>query len=505
MKLNATTKKLEDINSHMLIIPFFSDDKKLMGKLIDYNKTQKDKLQKLLDWKDIKGKYKEFTMFYNDGIGLNRTLVIGLGKKADFTPDRLRSVIAIAARNCRRINCTKMCIYGYEMLGLGAENYSRCIIEGILLGLYKFKKYIKSDKSSEYSIEELTISLDKEENGPSVKKGFLEGLVIGNATNFARDLVNEPGSILTPSKFCEYAKDVSEKFPIEIEILEREDMEKFGMGGILAVSRGSAEPPKMVIMRYNNDPGGKVIGLVGKGLTYDSGGLGLKSHKGLFRMSCDMAGAAAVLGTLKAAAEMKLGCNILAVMPLSENMPDGKSYKMSDIIETYEGKTVEILHTDAEGRLILADALTYAHRHGADLLIDLATLTGGIVTALGHQTTGIMGTCQDIVANLIIAGNKTGELLWQLPLYPEYKMQIKSDVADLENDGGRAASSITAAIFLKEFTGGLPWAHLDIAGTAVTDEEIMIYLKNPYLPKEGGTGVGVRTLYHFIKDFSLTE
>jgi len=153
--------------------------------------------------------------------------------------------------------------------------------------------------------------------------------------------------------------------------------------------------------------------------------------------------------------------------------------------------------------LLLADALTYAHRHGSHLLIDLATLTGGIVVALGHQTTGIMGTDQDIVANLIIAGNKTGELLWQLPLYPEYKMQIKSDVADLENDGGRSASSITAAIFLKEFTGGLPWAHLDIAGTAVTDEEIMIYLKNPYLPKEGGTGVGVRTLYHFIKDFSL--
>ncbi len=503
MKFNVATGKIQDIESDMLILPYFSDDRKVTGKLMDYDETQKGQMQKLLDWKDIKAKYKEFTMFYNDGRGPKRTLVIGLGEKKDFTTDRLRSVIAIAARNCRRINGSTMCVYAHENLGLPPEDYSRCVIEGFLLGLYKFEKYIKGESFSWLTVEKLILAIDRAKDKISVEKGFSEGFIISGATNFARDLVNEPACFLTPAKFSEYAESVAKEFAIDFQVLEKEDMEKLGMGGILAVTRGSFEPPKMVIMRYNNNPGGKVIGLVGKGITFDSGGVGLKSGSGMFRMNCDMAGAAAVLGCVKAVAQMKLECNILAVMPLCENMPDGKAYKMSDIVTSYEGKTIEIIHTDAEGRLILADALTYAHRHGAHLLIDLATLTGGIVVALGHQTTGIMGTDQDIVANLIIAGNKTGELLWQLPLYPEYKMQIKSDVADLENDGGRSASSITAAIFLKEFTGGLPWAHLDIAGTAVTDEEIMIYLKNPYLPKEGGTGVGVRTLYHFIKDFTL--
>lgn len=503
MKLKVTMDKLETIKSDMLVLPYFSDDREVLGKLMEFNISQNNQLQNLLDWKDITGKYKEFTMFYNNNIGFKRTLVIGLGKKAEFSPDRLRSVMAIAARNCRRIKASTMTVYCYNNHAMEPENYSRCIAEGIVLGLYKFKKYVSDDKSHLFDISELVLAIDREEDISPVEAGYLEGFITSSSTNFARDLVNEPGSIMTPSGFSECAGDICKELGLEMEILEKKDMEQMGMGGILAVSRGSAEAPKMVIIKYNANPGGKTIGLVGKGITYDSGGLGIKTSGGLFRMNCDMAGAAAVLGAVKSAAEMKIKCNLLALMPLCENMPDGKAYKMSDIIKSYEGKTIEILHTDAEGRLILADALTYGHRHGAHMLIDVATLTGGIVTALGHQTTGIMGTDQDLIANLIIAGNKTGELLWQLPLFPEYKMQIKSDVADLENDGGRAASSITAAIFLEEFTGNLPWAHLDIAGTAVTDEEIMIYMKNPYLPKEGGTGVGVRTLYHFLKDYSI--
>ncbi len=500
MNVITTTDNLEQIQSQLLILPFFSDDKNLNGKLIKFDKTQGGRLKSLLSWGDIKGKYKEYTMFYTGGVDIKRILVIGLGEKKDFTPDRLRSVMARAARNGRRINCTSMCIYGYNNFGMAQEDYGRCIIEGILLGLYKFTKYITPSDKPPFILEELKIIVDSKDHIQDISSGIEEGLVLCDATNFARDLVNEPAMVLTPTAFGEHAKHIASSCNIDIEILEKEDMVKLGMGSILAVSQGSEEPPKMVIMHYKGNQGGKTIGLIGKGITFDSGGISIKSDSHLFRMNSDMAGAAAVLGALKAIAVRKLKANIMAVMPLAENLPDGRAYKVSDIIKTFEGKTVEILSTDAEGRLILADALSYARHKGADILIDIATLTGSIISALGHQTTGIMGSDKDLINNLIKSGDKAGEMIWELPLFPEYKMQIKSDVADLENFGGSPAGAITAAIFLQEFTGRLPWAHLDIAGTATTDEAIMIYLKNPYLPKEGGTGVGVRTLYHFVKD-----
>jgi leucyl aminopeptidase len=502
MNVITTTDNLEQIQSQILVLPFFSDDKNLKGKLIKFDKTQGGRIKNLLSWGDIKAKYKEFTMFYTGGVDIERILVIGLGEKKEFTPDRLRSVMAIAARNGRRINCSSMCVYGYNTFGLSKEDYGRCIIEGILLGLYKFTKYIsQSSGKAPFILKELKIIVDSEEQVKEISCGVEEGLILCDATNLARDLVNEPAMELTPAVFAEHAEQIASTCGMDIKILEKEDMKKLGMGGILAVSQGSDEPPKMVIINYKGNPGGKTVGLIGKGVTFDSGGLSIKSDSHLFRMNCDMAGAAAVLGALKAIAVTNLKVNILAVMPLTENLPDGRAYKVSDIIKTFEGKTVEILSTDAEGRLILADGLSYARREGADILIDIATLTGSIVTALGHQTTGIMGTDKDIIKYLIKSGDKSGERIWELPLFPEYKMQIKSDVADLENYGGPPAGAITAAMFLEEFTGGLPWAHLDIAGTATTDEEIMIYVKNPYLPKEGGTGVGVRTLYHFIKDY----
>jgi len=503
MKVEIITDNLNEIESQILILPVFSDDRTISGKLIDFDRMQGGMIQRLLDWGDIKGKYKEFTMFYTANSSIQRVLIIGLGEKKDFTLDRLRSVIAIASRNCRRLNSSSMSIYGHNIFGVEPSDYGRAILEGIYLGLYKFTKYLSKSTSSKFFIDNLKIIIDNKEILPSLSAGINEGKILGETTNFARDLVNEPSSYLTPEKFSEYAKNICEEYKMEIKILEKEDMEKFGMGGILAVGQGSNNPPKLVIMKYMNNPGGKTIGLVGKGMTFDSGGMSIKTRQQLFRMNSDMAGAATVLCAIKSIAAMNIKCNIVGVMPLAENMPDGKSYKVSDIIRTYEGKTVEILDTDAEGRLILADGLTCGRKEGADILIDVATLTGSIVIALGHQTSGIMGSDEELINRIISGGEKAGELFWQLPLFKEYKMQIESDVADLENYGGSPAGAITAAMFLQEFTGGLPWAHLDIAGTSVTDEEIMIYVKNPYLPKEGGTGVGVRTLYHYIKDLSL--
>jgi leucyl aminopeptidase len=278
-------------------------------------------------------------------------------------------------------------------------------------------------------------------------------------------------------------------------------MKQLGMNTILAVNAGSVEPPKVVVLEYNGaGENGKTLGLVGKGITFDSGGLSLKPADAMFRMHSDMAGAAAVLGAMQAIAKQNLPINVVGVMGLTENLVDSHSYKVGDIIKTMEGKTVEILNTDAEGRLVLADCLTYIRQYKKiDYLIDLATLTGAIIIALGAFATGLMTNNQELADFVKEAGEVSGERVWQLPLYDDYKTQIKSDVADLENSGGRPAGSITAAIFLKEFVGDVPWVHLDIAGTATMDESIMNYAKNPFLPKEGATGVGTRMMYHLAE------
>jgi len=319
----------------------------------------------------------------------------------------------------------------------------------------------------------------------------------------ARDLVNEPANFLTPTMFAKLAEEIAVECGINIKILNKEELVAEKMSALLAVNQGAVEPPCLVVMEYNGgEPNDKVLGLVGKGITFDSGGYSLKPSGHMFRMHCDMAGAAAVLGTMKSVAENKLKANVVAVMPLTENLTGPRSYKVGDVINTREGKTVEVLNTDAEGRLILADALSYIRSYKKiDYLVDIATLTGAIVRALGHFASGVMTNSQDLYKMLETASHKSGEKIWQLPLFEEYKNQLLSDIADLENTGGIPAGSITAATFLKEFVGDTPWAHIDIAGTAWMDESIMTYKKNPFLPKEGGTGVGTRTLYHLAELF----
>jgi leucyl aminopeptidase len=276
-------------------------------------------------------------------------------------------------------------------------------------------------------------------------------------------------------------------------------MKEQGMGAILAVSQGSDEPARMVIMKYSNNPGGPTLALVGKGITFDSGGLCIKPADSMFRMYSDCAGACSVLGAMYAITKMGLRMNVVAVMALTENMPSGKAYKPGDIVKSFSGKTIEILNTDAEGRLILADALTLAKNTGADMIVDIATLTGGVVTALGYSASGVLGNDQDLVDKMKAAGKLAAENMWQLPLYDDYFAQIFSDVADMENSGGKAASTCTAAKFLEQFVDDTPWVHIDIAGTAMIERERTPYLKKPYLPKEGATGVGVRSMYHFTE------
>lgn len=503
MKLTTTSEPLEDIKAEMLLVTIFEGEKELKGRLAWLDRILGGQITKLLQTNEIQGKFKEFALLHVSAIGADRILIMGLGKREDFNLDRIRSILAITARNCRRIKAKSLAVDSYTPAGISARESARAIVEGIVLGLYKFTKFMGEKGKDKYksTIEDLILADQHEENLKDLDAGFHEGFLLGENTNFVRDLINEPAQSMTPLRFAEIAGQAATDTGVDIEIFDQHEMEKRGMGALLAVARGSENPPSFVVMRYKGNPEGKWVGLVGKGVTFDSGGLNIKTGDSMNRMHCDMAGAAAVLGTIRAAAQMKLPVNCIAVMPMAENAVDAKSYRAGDILTSLEGKTIEVLNTDAEGRLLLADALSYTYKEGVEYLVDIATLTGGIVVALGHHVSGVMGNDQDLINALSEAGAKTGERLWQLPLYKEYLMQLRSDVADIENAGGRPAHSITAAIFLQEFVGKTKWAHIDIAGTATTDEAITLYLRNPYVPKEGATGVGVRLLYQFLRDF----
>jgi leucyl aminopeptidase len=315
------------------------------------------------------------------------------------------------------------------------------------------------------------------------------GVVLGECSNLARELANEPGNTLTPAVFAERAKAVATGAGVKVEVLDEKKIASLKMGMLLGVARGSQEPPRLVILRHEpaNAIPGVVLGLVGKGITFDTGGISIKPAENMDKMKDDMSGGAAVIAAMSAIARLKAPVNVVGIVPMTENMPGGRAVKPGDILTSAEGKTVEILNTDAEGRLVLGDALWYARELGATHLVDVATLTGACVVALGKTTSGLFGTPDRWVDEVRQASDRAGDRSWPMPVYDDYKEQLRSEIADFTNTGGRAGGAITAALFVKEFTGGLPWVHIDIAGTAWAEES------KPYQPK-GATGVMVRTL-----------
>lgn len=329
-----------------------------------------------------------------------------------------------------------------------------------------------------------------------VKDGAKTAEIISRAVYCARDLVSTPSNDMTPSILADRASDVAKQGNLKFEALDETAMKKLGMNALLGVSKGSAEEAKLIILEYNggrkND---KPIVLVGKGVTFDSGGISIKPSEKMDEMKSDMSGGAAVIGTIKAVAELKIPLNVVGIIPATENLPGGKAYKPGDVLRSMSGITIEIKNTDAEGRLILADALTFAGKYKPAAIIDLATLTGACVVALGDYITGMLGTDSDLKEKIRSASDATGEMVWELPLWHEYDELIKSDVADIQNIGGRAGGTITAALLLKRFAGDYPWVHLDIAGPALLSKD------KPYIPK-GASGVGVRLLVQFLMDRS---
>jgi leucyl aminopeptidase len=384
-----------------------------------------------------------------------------------------------------------------EPFSLDRQETTECMTEGFMLGAYQFRKYMKTvdEDEPQSKIKEILLNANKEK--ASVKKGLESGKVAALGGAAARDMANEPGNVWTPTRFAELGKKLAKKYKFSCKVLTKANMQRLKMGGILGVNSGSDEPPKMVILEYKTSPRNPTLLLVGKGLTFDSGGISLKPPLGMEEMKFDMCGGAAVLGAMQAVGEEQpKGINVVGIVPTTENLPGPSALKPGDIITIYGGKTVEVINTDAEGRLILADALAYGiKQYKPKAVVDLATLTGAVVIGLGHHRTGLLSNDDELAQKVIAAGDRSGEPLWRLPLGPEYTKQIKSKVADIKNVGDRAGGTITAAAFLQEFVGDVAWAHLDIAGTAYN------FTEKSYIPSKGPSGIGVRTLLELVRNW----
>jgi len=443
---------------------------------------------------EIKGKLNEVTLIHSMGkVAATRVVVAGLGKEKELTLSKVRGVIAEACRSLRKVGAKRVgtIAHGAGLGGIDAEKSAQAVTEGAILGLYTFRRH-QTKEPEQKEIEELLIVERDEAKLAELERGCAKGRILAEATNLARDMANEPANYMTPTEMAETAKKVAQDYGLECQVLEQEDMERLGMGALLGVARGSKQRPKFIVLSYKGgDPSKSTLGLIGKGITFDSGGISIKPSEGMGDMKGDMAGGAAVIAAMRAIGELKPKVNVTALVPATENLPDGAAIKPGDILRAMNGKTIEVVTTDAEGRLILADALCYARELGLSPLVDVATLTGACHIALGDFCTGAFGNNQEVVDKVIKAGEEAGECIWQMPMYEEYKELNKSDVADIKNSGGRWGGAITGAQFLAEFVGETPWVHLDIAGTSRAEKD------RTYLVK-GATGVAVRTLVNFI-------
>ncbi len=494
MDLEVVTGNISGVTADAIVVGLLEGSDKLDGETGTVDAALDGAIGQLIAQGETKGKLGENTLVHTLGkLPAARVVVAGLGKEADLTEDKVRGIVAGTCRLLRGKGARNIATVplGAGLAGIGAAAAAQAVAEGALLGLYRFRRHKSGGDDDNGDIERLTIVAGARRR-PSLKEGVRLGEILAGATVLARDMGNEPANFMTPSDMVREANGIATSNGLEIEVLERERMEELGMGALLGVARGSHQPPKFIIMRYwGRRAKGIDIALVGKAITFDSGGISLKPPASMGDMHGDMCGGAAVLGAMSAIGQLKPKVNVLALVPATENLPGGNALKPTDVLTALEGKTIEIISTDAEGRLILADALGYARQQKAKRIVDVATLTGACVIALGTVCTAVLGNNQELVDGIIAAGAEAGEKMWQLPTYDEYKEQNKSDVADIKNTGGRNAGAITAALFIGEFAGDTPWAHLDIAGTNMLDKQRNYEVK-------GATGVPVRTLVNLV-------
>ncbi len=493
MEIRVSTESLESYIGDAVVVSV-NEGASLEGAAARADRLLGGLLAELVKSGEIRGKADELTLVHTQGrLPAARVAVVGLGKSAGNDSFTVRRAMGMAARRLRNIGCRRVGTTLHEVApgGPRGERGVRAAVEGTYVGLYRGAER-KGKQEHPEELEELCLlGIRKEYLGFS-EAAVRAAQVVGQATNYARRLCNLPANDMTPTRLAEEAAKMAEGAGLDCRVMGPEEIEELGMGAFLAVAQGSDEPPRLIVLTRGEKGPRPRVALVGKGITFDSGGISLKRADDMHMMKRDMAGAAAVLGAMRAIAEMNLDCDVMALLPATENLPSGHSYRPGDVVKAFNGKSIEIVNTDAEGRLVLADALAYGIHLGATHLVDVATLTGACVVALGHVASGVMGNDNNLVEAVLDAADQAGERMWHLPLFPEYRKQLDSQIADLRNIGGRAAGVITAGWFLREFVGDVSWAHIDIAGTAWTEKD------EPH-QVEGATGAATRTLVALIE------
>ena len=497
MNIEVVSGPITEILCDTVIVNLFEEAMLLGGATAAVDKALDSHISELIRDMPGCGKYGETTVIHTFGaIGAKRIILLGMGKESEITFDKVRALMAVAMRTARKLHSQNVATIIHSASNkLEVCQAAQAVAEGAVMGLYQFTCYKTSQNDNPY-IQKLLLIETNTANIDAITNRVQSGKIIAESVNYARDLINHPAQYMTPAKMAWHAGEIAERYGFELSVLEKEAMQQEGMGALLAVAQGSVEPPKLIVLEYQGDPTSQEkIAFVGKGITFDSGGISIKPSAKMDEMKGDMAGGAAVLGTMRALGQLKPKVNIIAVVPCTENMPSGAAFRPGDIVTSMSGKTIEILSTDAEGRLILADAVTYAKKLGATKLIDIATLTGACVIGLGTVYSGVLTNNREWCQTIIEAGQQIGEKLWELPNDDEYLEQIKSSIADLKNTGGRPGGTITAGLFIGQFADKTPWVHIDIAGTADAD-------KDKGYNRKGGTGVGVRTLIQLAATMS---
>jgi leucyl aminopeptidase len=488
----ATHKTLSEICEDVLIAPVFEDDSPRAGALAALDHLAKGAIAAVFESGEVSGKRDQWTLLHNAGeLTVGKLLLYGAGKREASNAVSIQRVAGGAIRVLRSRGVRSV---EFLVRQNGDPEVSiRATIEGAVMGQMSGGLYRAKDESAR-EIERLALVTEWPAEA-GFERAIAVGTAMAEATNFARALGYEPGNVMTPTELANRAEAMAAREGLSVEVIGEDEMKRQGMGALLAVSRGSEEPARLITLDYLPEgdaaTGGEVIALIGKGVTFDSGGISIKPAQDMDEMKYDMGGGAAVLGAMQVIARLKPATRVIGVVPATENLPSGRATKPGDVVRSLSGKTIEVINTDAEGRLILADAMTHVINRGATHLVDAATLTGACAVALGEIRAGVMGTDQRLIDDLIRSGEQSGELLWQLPLDGEYAELIRSDIADIKNVGNRTAGAISAAMFLKMFAGSLPWAHLDIAGTAWLERE------KPYMAR-GATGFGARLLSSFV-------
>lgn len=499
LRVETQTGRVDRESAEVLVLTHLEGEA-LSAEAAAVDKALGGVLREVLHSKEFEGKSNELALIHTHGkIPATRVLLAGLGKKKDLRLDHLRQVMGQAVKRVRHVKAASFTAVFPALLpaDVTVVEAAQAMAEGAILGSYQFTTY-RSDAAPATDVRAMRLLLADKGDLKPAGEGVRRGVATAEAAVLVRDLSNHPANVLTPTMMANEAKAIAKDESLSIKILEERDMEKLGMGALLGVARGSHEPPKFIIMEYRGakKKDERPVVLVGKTITFDTGGISLKPSENMEHMKADMTGGAAVLASIRAAARLKLPLNLISILPVAENMPGGRAMRPGDVVKTLSGKTVEVQNTDAEGRLILSDALAYAQRFKPAALIDIATLTGACVVALGQFAIGMFGTDTALKDTVRKAGLRAGERVWEMPLWDEYFEQLRSDVADMRNIGGRGGGMITAALFLSKFVGDCPWIHLDIASTDWSERE------RAYLPK-GPTGMGTRLLIQYLIDRSL--